>query len=279
MGSPNDRATPEEKRISALSSSCTEWKPNGQCTEIDFAIIKGDGMQSSSYNCGLSSFDVWSMKLNENKFDSCMSQLGLSSSCAECTLGQVNYAIRNCFWDCITGDQNKCKECNEANGPTFKACTGTPKPSSIQPCPTPAPTPVPTQAPTPVPTRASCAWNISDSSCLEFTEGPYAVGGLGVQSCPEGFDVIDDSEDCQQAANFFNHQFTASMQDAGGLCFFCGECLENNAHRHIVIPPTHGKYSKRICRSRTDNMLSCAALFAFPRMVLALSVLLAMASA
>lgn len=89
------------------------------------------------------------------------------------------------------------------------------------------------------------------AECGECAPPVYALGGMGVDACPDGYDAIRDVEVCVDASVQLGLQYRASenrqVGNPSSLCNWCGGCDD----RITRVSDNHAQHAKWLCKVST----------------------------
>ena len=86
----------------------------------------------------------------------------------------------------------------------------------------------------------------SDISIHFYMKEPYQQGYVATDNCPDGYQNITDSADCETASTYLGLAYSEDQNTghADAICNFCGGCSPAGTR----LDETHGILARWICK-------------------------------
>ena len=81
---------------------------------------------------------------------------------------------------------------------------------------------------------------------IDFESGTYVQGDLGIDSCPEGYEIITEPSTCETASKLLGLKYMAQFNTGGvnAICNWCGGCSPQDTR----VSDNHGAHARWICK-------------------------------
>ena len=92
---------------------------------------------------------------------------------------------------------------------------------------------------------------------IDFESGTYVQGDLGIDSCPEGYEIITEPSTCETASKALGLTYRAQFNviwptGVNAICNWCGGCSPQDTR----VSYDHGPHARWICK-RQGTYVPC----------------------
>ena len=90
----------------------------------------------------------------------------------------------------------------------------------------------------------------SDISIHFYMKEPYQQGYVATDNCPDGYQNITDSADCETASTYLGLAYSEDQNTghADAICNLCASCNETNGGASTRLDEQHGNLARWICK-------------------------------